>query len=74
MPNKTGTSNGFSHQGVNENLARILETGHGRFLSNDRIFRLRDLAYQCCDQEREKWEFKREQTPGDESEDEGDQN
>jgi hypothetical protein len=74
-PIKLAEISGYSHEGVNDNLTRILETGHGRFLSNDRIFRLRDLAYRSCDQEREKWGFKREQIPVEEgeSEDEGEQ-
>jgi hypothetical protein len=61
---------GFSHEGVNENLNRLLEKGYGRYLSNNKIFQLRDLAYQCCDQERMRWEFKREQFPEHESDSE----
>jgi len=52
---------------VNENLNKILEKGYGKYLSNNKIFQLRDLAYQCCDQERMRWEFKREQSPEHES-------
>ena len=57
----------FSHEGVNENLNKILEKGYGKYLSNNKIFQLRNLAYQCCDQERMGWEFKREQSPEQES-------
>jgi hypothetical protein len=60
-PAKLAEISGFSYEGVNGNLNKILETGHGRFLSNNKIFQLRDLAYQACDQERENWQFKREQ-------------
>jgi hypothetical protein len=59
---------GFSHEGVNENLNKILERGYGRYLSNNKIFQLRDSAYQFCNQERMKWEFKREQSLEQESE------
>ena len=70
---KLAEVSGYNRECVNENITRILDTGHGRYMSNSGIFRLRDLAYQCCDQERENWEFKREQlTEQDqESEDEG---
>jgi hypothetical protein len=59
---KLAEVSGFSQEGVNENLNRLLEKGYGRYLSNNKIFQLRDLAYQLCSQERTKWEFKREQS------------
>ena len=59
---KLAEVSGFSHEGVNENLNKILEKGYGRYLSNSKIFQLRDSAYQFCNQERMKWEFKREQS------------
>jgi hypothetical protein len=70
-PAKLAEISGFSHEGVNGNLNKILEKGYGRFLSNNKIFQIRDLAYQACDQERGNWQFKREQPTdqGKESED-----
>ena len=51
-------------------LNKILEKGYGKYLSNNKIFQLRDSAYQCCDQERMRWKFKREQFPEHESDSE----
>jgi hypothetical protein len=59
---KLAEVSGFSHEGVNENLSKILGKGYGRYLSNNKIFQLRDSAYQFCNQERTKWDFKREQS------------
>jgi hypothetical protein len=69
-PAKLAEISGFSHEGVNENLNKILGRGYGRFLSNNKIFQIRDLAYQACDQERESWQFKREQPTDQEKESE----
>ena len=65
---KLAEVNGFSHNGVNESIIKIQTTGHGRFLSDNKIYRLRNLAHQYCDQERATWDFKREQ-PGDQNND-----
>ena len=60
---KLAEVNGYSHEGVNESITRIQTTGFGRFLSDNKIHRLRDLAHQYCNQERLDWNFKREQLP-----------
>jgi hypothetical protein len=67
-PTKLAEVNGFSHEGINESIIKIQTRGHGRFLSDNKIHQIRNLAHQHCDQERATWDFKREQ-PGDQNDD-----
>jgi hypothetical protein len=59
-PAKLAQESGYVEEALDEHLSVILEKGYGRYLSNQSLLKLSSSAREHIREEREKWEFKRD--------------